>query len=213
MPINSKVSLLIVDLDDTIFPTSALDNSLFEKAISLVEEFSESKNSNSSLKDMLFDLRSYSFDVAAKKHQFPESLKREFILAIEGIEKNLDIVTYPDYSFLKALDYPKVLVTTGFEKFQRHKIQCLGIQSDFEKIYIDDPNSPQRIFKKGIFSKIIEERKLETQDVWVIGDNPQSELVAGKELGMNTVLRRNKFEKNSSVDYEINSFKDIENLF
>lgn len=78
---------------------------------------------------------------------------------------------------------------------------------------IDDLRDCSRIFKKGIFEKIVEREKIATEKVWVIGDNPESELIVGNSLGMNTIQRLGRYpEKSPYVDYGMNSFEELNDI-
>ena len=105
-------------------------------------------------------------------------------------------------------------MTTGFKPLQEAKIQALHLEEKFEQIHIDDILATDRIYKKGIFSKILSSAPYLPSDVYIIGDNPDSELKAGKELGCSTIQLA-KFGQTKSVfaDHYIHSYHDLDPIF
>lgn len=204
---------LIVDLDDTIFETNSIDLSVFRAPIELINRFALSINKPALSTHMLTDLQSVSFDLVAKKYNFPQKLEREFIQSIHSINVDLKIKPFPDYPFLKRLNCTKILVTTGFKELQNLKIKSLGIENDFEEIFIDDPTAKYRIFKKGIFASIINKYNLRPSETWVIGDNPASELQAAASMGLQCIQRLNpKFKKSNTASHYISSFEELKEI-
>lgn len=117
------------------------------------------------------------------------------------------------YQEIAALLFRKILVTTGLRELQMAKINALGIESDFEMIYIDDPREKPRRHKINIFNEILNETQQRPQEIWVIGDNPESEMKAGKALNMNTIQRKSSSKKSSQYsDYEIDSFEELKEI-
>ena len=94
---------------------------------------------------------------------------------------------FKDYASVKEMDCRKFLVTTGITKLQQAKITALFNDEDFDEIIIDDPYKENRLGKKNIFSDIAYRYNLKPSQIWIIGDNPDSEIAAGNALGMNTV--------------------------
>ncbi len=106
----------------------------------------------------------------------------------------LTTLTYEDkiepfegYETVKTIACKKFLVTMGFTKLQHSKIKQLGIDKDFDAIFVVDPELSV-LTKKDIFQKILSDYRYIPDDVLVLGDDPQSEINAAKELGIETVI-------------------------
>ena len=69
------------------------------------------------------------------------------------------------------------------------KIESLGISGDFKEIIIDDP-TVEAGGKLRIFKSILERYGYQSEELLVIGDNAESEIKAGRSLGMHILLRR-----------------------
>ncbi|HEY5327808.1 MAG TPA: HAD hydrolase-like protein, partial [Mucilaginibacter sp.] len=76
---------------------------------------------------------------------------------------------------------------TGFPNLQRSKIKMLNIENDFVEIHIVDPDTSQQT-KKSVFADIMTRHFYRADDVLVVGDDPESEINAAMELGIDTFL-------------------------
>lgn len=203
--------MLILDLDDTIFETKSMDSRIFNPAISILKEYYSTVNSDSELEEIVATLWSKPIDVVFLKYPVPETIVSDFFKEIEKIDsQKLNIIPFDDYKELIALPFRKVLVTTGIKELQMAKIKALGIEADFDFIYIDDPRLNPRQHKADIFKQLLNETNISPKDIWVIGDNPTSELKAGFELDFNTIQMA-KFgqEKSEYAHYCISSFQEL----
>ena len=103
-------------------------------------------------------------------------------------------------------------MTAGFKRLQEEKLRKLQIRQDFDRIIINDPvyaNSS----KLDIFRELSRELNLKDQKTYVVGDDPASEIKAGRELGFTTVLMvRKEYLSNPCTDYIISSFEGLKNL-
>ena len=88
----------------------------------------------------------------------------------------------------------------------------LHISQDFDRIIINDPvyaNSS----KLDIFRELSRELDLKDQKTYVVGDDPASEIKAGRELGFTTVLMvRKEYLSNPYTDYIVSSFEGLRDL-
>ncbi len=205
----TQSTTLILDLDDTIFETKTIT---MDQVALIFEHFrSVTKNdySPTEIEKIITDLWKVPFDVVSEKYQFTPEVNAKFSKAVEIQEYQFDIKPFQDFEHIQKLLVPKVLVTTGFRKLQLAKIEALGIESVFEQIHIDEVDSPTRIYKRGLFENLIEFNS-NSEKYYVIGDNPESELKAGKELGL-TTIQVSKFgqEKSQYSDYFISDYKEL----
>lgn len=206
--------MLILDLDDTIFETKSMDPKLFDPAISLVKDYYTKQDQEVKLTEIISSLWRNPVDYVFQKYNAPEDLVTEFYNRIGSIDyDSMQIKPFEDYIELDKLHFSKILVTTGLEELQRAKIRALKITDDFTSIHVDDPRLKPRNTKQEIFKNILYESSLEPEQIWVIGDNPESEIIAGKQLGMNTIQRRSKSKSESEyTDHYIDSFHELENI-
>ena len=203
--------MLIFDLDDTIFQTNSMNPEIFESAISVLRDYYTTSESNVNLEELIARLWSHPVTVVFSKYNTPQDIVAQFYQAIASIDySELDIKTYDDYKEINSFLCPKILVTTGFKELQLAKIKALGIESDFDSIYIDDPRENPRQEKLDIFKTILKESQKAPQEVWVIGDNPDSEIKAGNSLHMKTIQRKSATkEVSKDADHQIESFTEL----
>lgn len=202
--------VLIIDLDDTIYNTRSIDPGIFDPAIALVHKYC-SASELLDADEIISVLWTQPIDKVFVKYNLPENLKKEFYDLVATIDYHkLEIEPFADYMFLNSIGYNKILVTTGIRELQLAKIKALKIDSDFDALHIDDPRTDPRINKFDIFSELLVNTKRRASEFWVIGDNPDSEIKAGRILGMNTIQRRSlskgDYEK---ADYQIDTFKEL----
>lgn len=203
--------MIVLDLDDTIFATKTMNPRIFDSAISLIEQYFSSMDSEKKAQMVISDLWSKPIDHVLRTHCTPEAIIAKFYREISRIDySTLNIKPFSDYDEVRKLPTRKFLVTTGLSELQMAKISALGIESDFEAIYIDDPRLTPRNTKSKIFKKLLLETKKSPKDIWIIGDNPASEIRAGKELGMRTVQRKTEgIARSKLADFEIQNFKEL----
>ena len=128
---------------------------------------------------------------------------------LNKLTTRLNIQPYEDYCYIRELKIDKYLVTSGITSVQKNKIKSLGIEDDFTGIIIDDPFLSTG-GKSKIFAGLMEKYSLSSQDMWVIGDNPDSEIAAAKRNKIPTILidRESKYE-NDIADYVVHSLKEL----
>lgn len=207
--------MLILDLDDTLFETSSINPQLFHLPLSLIQNYYAANASRELADKVITELWSNPLDKVFATYGTPKAIIAEFYQKIGEIDfRQLSIQPFVDYEALRSLPQRKRLVTTGLKELQQAKIEALGIATDFEAVYIDDPRLQPRTSKIDIFKAILLETQLEPSAIWVIGDNPESEIKAGKTLGMKTVQRVSKSKGNAGLaDYVIHSFEELEGIW
>jgi len=205
--------LLIFDLDDTLFETKSISKTSVKPIFDQFERLLINSYGKEMTENIVSELWKFPFDFVALKHKFDNKLNSEFASLINEFEYQLNIKTFKDFEFVQNLQQEKILVTTGFLKLQNAKIRDLGIEKDFAEIYIDDLLDPKRIHKQGIFKNILLKKNISPNLIYVIGDNPNSELKAGFELNLNTV-QVSKFgqEKSEYAHYCITDFDELKTI-
>ncbi|WP_266205594.1 HAD family hydrolase [Pontibacter kalidii] len=199
------IKALIIDLDNTIFPVPSIGEELFRPFFHVLEESGEFKGD---LKDIKQDMMRIPFQKVAQKYKFSEQLKQQGDKLLQTLKYEKPIPPFEDYAELRALPQQKFLVTTGYTNMQQSKVEKLGIKDDFEEVHIVDP-SKSDLTKKDIFQSIVERYKYDTSEVLVVGDDPESELKAGRELGLGTVLYAKDSAAHSNVSPRITHFGQL----
>ncbi|WP_462250673.1 HAD family hydrolase [Ekhidna sp.] len=179
--------ILIFDLDDTIFETKSIGHHHVKEAVDSFKQTISTNRSSEEIDTIINDLWKYPFDHVSERHNLSESTRRQFSKSINNLEYNFNIKAFKDFDLIKDLNVRKILVTTGFKKLQHAKISALNLQPIFDEIFIDEIDALDRIHKKGIFKNLIENGQIALEHIIVIGDNPNSEIKAGHELGFTTV--------------------------
>lgn len=205
--------LLILDLDDTLFETKTIERHHVAPAIDAFISRALSYYDAKKIDSILEDLWKLPFDAVSSKYAFNDSLNQLFISKINSLEYKLDILPFEDVHFMKDIKANKVLVTTGFRKLQHAKIDALGLASLFEEVLIDAIDDPNRKYKKGVFEELMNQQAHLNKRVLVLGDNPLSELKAGRELGL-TTIQVAKFDqpKSEYADHYITHFRELRQL-
>ena len=205
--------MLLLDLDDTIFPTRSIPPQRVQRSIDVCEAALRPRFGPAQTATIIAKLWHRPFDVVMQHFAIPPTTQAAIAQRIRHLSFTLEIQPFPDYPQLLDLPFRRVLVTTGFTKLQEAKIEGLGIAADFEAIYIDDPTEAERRHKIGWFQSILAHYQISPATCWVIGDNPDSELRAGKALGMNTIQRLGPETQAAPLaDYSIRSFVDLKTI-
>ncbi len=177
---------IILDLDNTIYPVNSIADHLFEKLFGLLDQNASEINYEdlTAAKD---DLTRRHFHLVADKFNFSPELKAHGINLLSNMEYDLPMQPFKDYYHIQSSNIQKFLVTTGFTKLQWSKVKMLGIEDDFAEIHIVDPEKSNKT-KKDVFADILKRHNYTVEDVLVIGDDPESEIKAATELGIDTFL-------------------------
>jgi putative hydrolase of the HAD superfamily len=201
--------VLILDLDDTIFPTKSMDNKLFEPFWNDLIQRLKSSFDQLNIKNIIYDLWERPIDFVIKKYQIPQEIIIESLKILNDLNIDLKIYPFPDYKYLKDLLIPKFLITTGITNLQKAKIKALKIENDFTEIIINDTIINNKT-KKDLFIGLINKYNLIPEKTYVIGDNPDSEIEAGNVLKMITIqILRDNVIKGDNAKYYINLFYDL----
>jgi putative hydrolase of the HAD superfamily len=201
---------IILDLDNTIYPVSSIADHLFEKLFALLDENSGKINYGdlAAAKD---DLTRRHFHLVADKFNFNPELKALGINLLSNMEYDLPMQPFEDYRHIQGANIQKFLVTTGFTKLQWSKIKMMEIEADFAEIHIVDPEKSNQT-KKDVFADILKRYNYAAEDVLVIGDDPESEIKAATELGIDTFLFDPELKhKDAVVTYRAIDLRDALN--
>jgi putative hydrolase of the HAD superfamily len=174
---------IILDMDNTIYPVHSIGFKLFKVLFDLIEESGDHAN----LEEIKAALMKRPFQVVANEYGFSNKLKADCLALLQELTVEEAMQPFEDYEEIRKITLPKYLVTTGFPKLQHSKVKQLGIEADFAGIFVVDLNIPGAS-KKAVFQQIMQENDLVPADLIVVGDDVNSEIKAGQELGINAVL-------------------------
>jgi putative hydrolase of the HAD superfamily len=202
-------SAFIYDLDNTIYPVPAIGEALFAPLFRLIADSGEQQDLFDQIKD---EIMRAPFQVVAQKYRFSPELTRQAISLLRNLTYDGDIQPYEDYPEIRRLPGDRFLVTTGFRKLQESKIQGMGIAPDFREVIVVDPDTSDKT-KKDIFAGIMQKYGYQPAQVLVIGDDPESELKAARELGIDTVLydKQNR-HPGAQATYRITDFRELSRI-
>ncbi len=197
---------IIFDLDNTIYPVHSIGDKLFEPLFRHLKESGELEDDFEGIKK---DIMRIPFQAVAEQYGIGKELKEECMNILKELTYDGPMETFSDFEPMRHLQVDRFLVTTGFMKMQQSKVKALALEKDFKGIYIIDPTTTSQK-KKDIFKQIIEENGYAKDEFLIIGDDPDSEIKGGNELGVDTVL----YDKSNShfeadATYKISDYKEL----
>ncbi len=176
--------IFFIDLDNTIYFTKPNEEQLMGE----LYHFLESLDLGISDEDFQLakqDMLKTPFLKVAKKYGFKEEVMPEVISYLHNREVTKPLKPSEDYHYIKSLTGRKFIVTAGFPKQQQSKVKMLGIADDFEEVHVVDVSTTN---KKKTFEMLIDQHHLNKEDILIIGDDAESEIKFGLELGISTFL-------------------------
>jgi putative hydrolase of the HAD superfamily len=201
---------LILDLDNTIYPVSSIADHLFERLFWLLDQNTD-RIDHDDIKAAKDELTRRPYQLVADKFNFGDELKYQGLNLLKNMTYDLPMQPFGDYQYIRSVDIQKFLVTTGFSKLQWSKVKMLGIEADFEEIHIVDPETSHKT-KKDVFADIMNRHFYSPDEVLVVGDDPDSELKAARELGIDTFLFDPEHKHpDARVTYKALSLRDVLN--
>jgi putative hydrolase of the HAD superfamily len=177
---------LILDLDNTIYPVSSIGEKLFAPVFKLLK-LPEYQLSAPTIEKAKQQIMRVPFQKVAQELNFPARLTQSAVELLRNLSYNERIDYFSEYPLIRELDSLKFLITTGFRTLQESKITALSIRQDFTEIFVIDPDTSE-MSKKNAMELIMEKYKLLPSDLLVIGDDPESEIKAATELGIESFL-------------------------
>ena len=176
--------IFFIDLDNTIYFTKPNEEQLMGE----LYNFLESLDLGISKEDFQLakqDMLRTPFQKVAKKYGFSEELMPDILAYLQNRQVTKPLKPSDDYHYIKSLKGRKFIVTAGFLKQQTSKVKMLGIADDFEAVHVVDVSTAN---KKEAFKLLIDKYALNTDDILIIGDDAESEIKFGLELGIATFL-------------------------
>lgn len=183
---HSPYTVAIFDLDNCLLDARAM-GTLFESAFAAIRQANQGTLAADVLEEAIDQCWYTAFDLVAERYGFSAAMNDAGWQAFTQMEMSPPLSGYADLRLLPGLPVRKYLVTSGFRRLQQSKIDVLGIAPWFERVVIDAINEPGPHGKGRVFAEILAAEGCAPEQVLVVGDNPLSELGAGRALGMVTV--------------------------
>jgi putative hydrolase of the HAD superfamily len=204
------IKALIFDLDSCLAAANEPGESLFAEAFQAIRSANKTEVSEGRLKAAFQDCWRFPFDFIADKYRFSPAMRAAGFAAFCQVEVRQPMHGYGDLDELAQLPAKLFLVTSGFRRLQESKIRALGIEPLFTAIHIDAIDEAGPKGKLRAFQSILRDHHLLPQEVLVVGDNPDSEIAAGNQLGIKTVqVLRPGVSASAAATYRIQSLREL----
>ena len=178
---------IVFDLDSCISAADEPGRQLFAPVFAAIQASNQGSHSESSLASAFTDMWRLPFDFVADRHAFTRAMKDAGWRALLDVEVTTPMHGYGDIDVLRELKVRRFLVTSGFRHLQESKIRALNIASLFTEIVVDAIDGANARGKLAIIQDLMRRHVLTAARMLVVGDNADSELAAGRKLGIRTV--------------------------
>lgn len=186
-PNDQMIRAIIFDLDNCLSAADEPGKNFLEPVFDAIRRTNRGRLSEGALADAFADCWRHPLDFVAEKHGFAEDMLAAGWAVCARLEVATPMRGYPDLRSLAELPVLRFLVTSGFRRLQESKVKALGFERLFTAIYVDAIDERDRKGKQRTFAEILNAHHLRPEEVLVVGDNPDSEIKAGNQLGITTV--------------------------
>ena len=200
---------ILFDLDNCLCDSREAGEALFAPAFAAMAQANHGHLSEERLHQAFEECWYTSLDLVAQRYGFTPWMYDAGHAAFTKLDVTQPLKGYPDLQVLPRLAVDKHLVTSGFRRLQQTKVDALGIAHWFTSVVIDAVDVQPHVGKQRIFEDIVAGYGYTPARVLVVGDNPLSELKAGKALGMTTVQSLRPGVKKAEADLHIRSFEEL----
>lgn len=201
---------IIFDLDYCLSPGDEVGAKFYEPAFAAIRRANHGALTDSALSRAFAECMRFPFDDVATRFRFSEAMYHAGLRGFAALEVSAPMHGYGDLDELRKLQARRFLVTSGFPGLQRSKLAMLGIAPLFEAVYVDAIGDHPRRGKLAIFAELVAGHGLAAEDVWVVGDNADSEIAAGNRLGMTTVqILRPGVERSDAARYAVGNLREF----
>lgn len=198
---------IIFDLDNTIYPVLPYADLMFNSFFEILAEFPEH---NAEFSDIRKEMSRRSFQSVAASFHFSKELTQRGDDILKDMVYKGPIEPFEDFKIARHLPCDKYLVTAGYEKFQWSKIKGLFLEKDFKEIHVVD-QAKTTLTKKDVFLDIIDRHRYSLSAVMAIGDDIGSEIKAGQEIGIDTIVYdKLQFNPQYNAQPRIEDYKYLE---
>lgn len=134
----------------------------------------------------------------------------EYFLEILPKKKKVFEYTYEILEYLTIRNYSLHLITNGFEKTQKTKLESAALTKYFKTVVTSEISNSVKP-KKEIFEYAIAKAKGKMEESIMIGDNLNADILGAKNAGMDSVFVNHiNAETNEDPTYTIHHLKELE---
>lgn len=148
----------------------------------------------------------YGWDESLSRHLWKDFQERfhEHCVPMSGLEELLQE--------LSSSDLQKGLITNGETLFQSRTIDALQIEKYFDSILISEREGIRKP-ETEIFSRCLEQMKVEPEEAVYIGDHPENDIKAASKLGLKTIwIENDVYEEPDMADFTVGTLSQISNV-
>ena len=208
------IKAVIFDLDSCLAAANEVGDALFERAFAAIRSANRGHLSEARLNSALTDCWRFPFDFICTKYGFSDAMRTAGFAAFQEAEVTTKMHGYGDLAALKEIPAKLFLVTSGFRRLQQSKVKALGIEHLLTELHIDAIDETGAKGKLHTFESILKHHQLTPAEVLVVGDNPDSEIAAGNQLGLITVQTlRPGVPPSPAARHHIRSLHELKPLF
>src|SRR6185312_4816445 len=136
----------------------------------------------------------------------------EYFLKILPQKKRVFEYTYEILEYLTEKKYSLHLITNGFEKTQKIKLESAGLTKYFKNVVTSEISNSVKP-KKEIFEYAIAKAKCSMKESIMIGDNLNADILGAKNAGMDSVFVNHiNAEANETPTYTIHHLRELESI-
>jgi FMN phosphatase YigB (HAD superfamily) len=213
MPAPTEIQAIVFDLDSCLSPADEVGRSLHQPLFDALRAANHGTLSEHQLQQVFDATFRFALDDIAERFGLSDEMRRAGEEAFQRLEVRQPMRGYGDLDRLDRLPGQHFLVTSGFRRLQESKIRALGLPAKMTACIVDAVDEPGRKGKEGVFAQIVADHGFAADKVVVVGDNPASEIVAGKKLGMWTVqILRPGVEKGAGADTYVDDLEGLAEL-
>jgi putative hydrolase of the HAD superfamily len=208
------IKAVIFDLDSCLAAANEVGEHLFERAFAAIRSANKGHISEELLNAALADCWRFPFDFISAKYGFSDGMRAAGFDAFRETEVTSRMQGYGDLEALKEIPAKLFLVTSGFRRLQLSKVKALGIEHLLAELHIDAIDEGRPKGKLHAFQSILKQHQLTPAEVLVVGDNPDSEIAAGNQLGIQTVQTlRPSVSPSKAARHHIKSLHELKAFF
>jgi len=183
---------------------------LFARAFDAIRAANHGHVADEQLNAALTDCWRPPFDFIADKYGFSPEMRSAGFAAFSETEVTQPMHGYGDLAALHEIPAKLFLVTSGFRRLQQSKVKALEIEHLLTEVHIDAIEESASKGKLSAFLSILQKYQLSPAAVLVVGDNPDSEIAAGNQLGITTIqILRPGVPVSASAKHHIQSLYEI----
>jgi putative hydrolase of the HAD superfamily len=204
------IKAIIFDLDSCLAAANEVGETLFANAFQAIRSANNGHVPEERLTSAFADCWRFPFDFIATKYNFSPAMRSAGFAAFAETEVTGQMHGYGDLDALRELHAKLFLVTSGFRRLQQSKVKALDLEHLLAELHIDAIDEPAPKGKLHAFQSILRNHNLSPAEVLVVGDNPDSEIHAGNQLGMTTIqILRPGVSPSSAATHQIRSLHEL----